>query len=296
MSKIYLQQAHWYITHTCNLTCQSCYSFNNFAISGHERWEDNEPFVAKWSELVHIEGFGILGGEPMGNPDCDKWVKGLRKYFPDTVDFKLFTNGTYLNKWKEQIKEWIDLKVTIAVHVHDIDEYDNIMACVKDILNDINYTTEKTGLDYPDYFDDYEEIVFVDGFPAFLLQKDVTFFKWGPTLKDDAFQFNNADPEVIHSHCSVCLKPCPYFYKGHMYKCGPIVGSSEFVKKYKVNDRAKELLLSYKPLSPYDEDLNIKVPSLVANHTAQCSLCPVYVNTDLTGLTPLSPKKRPVDF
>ena len=67
--KHHIEMGQWYITHTCNLACNNCLSYNNYKIGGHERWEDNEEFVKLWSERVYIEDCSIIGGEPFANPD-----------------------------------------------------------------------------------------------------------------------------------------------------------------------------------------------------------------------------------
>lgn len=290
MSKVLLNQAHWYITSTCNLTCSQCYSFNNFAVKGHERWIDNESFVVKWSKLVDISGFGILGGEPMSNPDCDLWVKGLRTHFSNTSDFKIFTNGTYLHKWKKQIKEWIDLGVIISVHIHNLSQYDKVISDIYSIINKYNYTTNKNGKQYPEYYDDYDFIIFINNKPAFLVEKDNYFVKFGPTYDKGIYKFNNSNAEDVHKSCPSLLKDCPYFFKGKLYKCGPVVGGREFIKKYKTEQYVKDLLDSYRPIS-LDDDVKTEIEKL-KNYIPQCSLCPFYnEDAELVNLMPMTTKK-----
>jgi organic radical activating enzyme len=95
-----LDYAEFYITNVCNLNCTNCNRFNNFNFTGHERWHEHVDDRAKWAELVDIKNIGILGGEPMLNPDFLKWVVGIAELWP-RAGITIITNGTQLDRWPE---------------------------------------------------------------------------------------------------------------------------------------------------------------------------------------------------
>ena len=46
--KILVPTLQWYISHTCNLTCTNCSNLNNFAITGHNVYDD--AIAATWAD------------------------------------------------------------------------------------------------------------------------------------------------------------------------------------------------------------------------------------------------------
>ena len=64
-----LPRVEFYITNVCNLNCDNCNRFNNFAFSGHYRWADYESSFKEWSKIIDFPEIAIIGGEPFANPD-----------------------------------------------------------------------------------------------------------------------------------------------------------------------------------------------------------------------------------
>jgi len=95
-----LDYAEFYITNVCNLNCENCNRFNNFNFSGHERWKSHCEEYQQWSKILDINRIGILGGEPMLNPDFLDWVEGVAELWPQ-ADITVITNGTQLHRWPE---------------------------------------------------------------------------------------------------------------------------------------------------------------------------------------------------
>ena len=89
----------FYITNVCNLTCNGCNRFNNYAFTGFQRWKDYQEDYEKWGERIDLPRLSILGGEPTLNPTFMDWFRGLRKIWPDSR-IEIVTNGTRLDKIK----------------------------------------------------------------------------------------------------------------------------------------------------------------------------------------------------
>ena len=67
--KILVHALQWYISHSCNLTCNNCSNFNNFAIKGNHTFETYKVQAQQWAEKLHVNDFCIIGGEPFVNND-----------------------------------------------------------------------------------------------------------------------------------------------------------------------------------------------------------------------------------
>lgn len=93
-----LDYAEFYITNVCNLNCVNCNRFNNFNFTGHELWHEHNKDYAEWAKLIDIKSIGILGGEPMLNPDFLLWVDGVATLWP-TATVNIITNGTQFHRW-----------------------------------------------------------------------------------------------------------------------------------------------------------------------------------------------------
>lgn len=258
--KHHIEMGQWYITHTCNLACNNCLSYNNYKIGGHERWEDNEEFVKLWSERVYIEDCSIIGGEPFANPDIHKWAMGVRKYF-DTQDLKVCTNGTYLDLHIDNIKKWIDAGIVLEIQYHDPIHKQKIDIAIQQILGS---NTHKISGDQwqsdPDYYEEFDEIYFVDNRVAIVVVGSFEFYTHTIDGEENA--------ELTHKLCA--WRDCHYFYKGALYKCGALVGAQGMADRY--NLKNADLIQQYRPVSIYDNDLGTKISSL-KNSVPQCAMC-----------------------
>ena len=270
MQKHKIKIAQWYISHTCNLSCKNCLSYNNFNISGHERWTDNVDYVRRWSELVEIEDLSIIGGEPLGNPDLNLWVTGVREYF-NTKDFKICTNGTQIERWIDYLPDWIDKGVVLEIHTHDKNLVSETWNNLRRAFKNIEYVK---GVDYTSntYYDEYNWVGLVNGKVAVLQSDDWNFFPWGVKGKNDAGEYELYETKAKITHALCQWNNCHYFYRGDLYKCGTLVGAQKFVTKYPVKKEHKDLILDYKPVSLYSNNLEDELQNL-KKFVPQCGLC-----------------------
>ena len=97
------------ITHHCNLNCRGCDHFSPLA---EERFYSLDCFnkdMRRLSELTegYVDRIGIMGGEPLLNPNVIQYLKITRECFPNTK-IRLVTNGILLDKQDENF--WLTLK------------------------------------------------------------------------------------------------------------------------------------------------------------------------------------------
>lgn len=129
LNRLYLQKAEFYITNVCNLNCPGCNSLSNFNFSGgDQKWEDYKDVYATWAKKLTVDDIGIIGGEPLANPDYINWAIGLRGLWPDAV-IGIATNGLLLNKTnKELYNVCKDYNISLIVSLHN----ENTATAIKD--------------------------------------------------------------------------------------------------------------------------------------------------------------------
>ena len=276
--KILVPTLQWYISHTCNLTCTNCSNLNNFAITGHNTYDD--AIAATWADKLHVNDFCIIGGEPFTNNGLNTWALGLRKHFT-CRDFRIVTNGTLLKKFAQDIPNWIANGITIEMSLHSEAHFERALADIDEILQGNYKKVNKIELQQLGVMNHiacgYEDAILVDDFPAFVINYKTKFYTWGVRgVKDGVWQFYDSDRELAHSNC--WHKDTPYIFEGKMYKCGTIVGAKGFAEKYNIRQRDRELIESYKPIDAMSNNLAEQIQEL--NYSiAQCTMCPNKSNT-----------------
>ncbi len=97
------------ISHHCNLNCKGCDHFSPLAEPGFYDLKEFKNDMSRLSELTDgfVDRIGIMGGEPLLNPDVLEYLKITRNYFPNTK-IRLVTNGILLPQQKEEF--WLTLK------------------------------------------------------------------------------------------------------------------------------------------------------------------------------------------
>ena len=96
--RLWLNYAEIYITNVCNLNCTNCNRFNNFNFTGHQRWDDYAEIYQRWAQLIDVKTIGVIGGEPMLNPDFPIWIDQVLALWTNSK-VRVITNGTQLARW-----------------------------------------------------------------------------------------------------------------------------------------------------------------------------------------------------
>lgn len=130
-----LDYAEFYITNVCNLNCVNCNRFNNFNFTGHELWHEHVRDYELWARLIDIESIGILGGEPMLNPEFLDWVRGIATLWPN-AKINIITNGTQFHRWPDlyELLEQFKGRVTVGISEHNFPNRDNTLNNIERFL------------------------------------------------------------------------------------------------------------------------------------------------------------------
>jgi len=84
-------------TQVCNLSCVGCTNYSDLTHSGYVPWAVMKDQLSAWLAVIDIPDFGIMGGEPLINPEIRQWLRGVRELMP-TSQIRFTTNGLLLDR------------------------------------------------------------------------------------------------------------------------------------------------------------------------------------------------------
>jgi hypothetical protein len=203
------------ITQVCNLTCDGCTNHSDLQHSGYVKWSDGKSQLERWLEVLNIPQFGIMGGEPLVNPQVNSWLAGVRELMPHSRIY-LFTNGLLLHKYPNIIETMQDLGdavLRITVHLEDA----RLKATISNILSRYRWEAYAENSTYAN--GGAEGHVFrwrtANGVELHI-KHPTTFVKSfrGPYKNMMPFESNAREAFAL------CVQQtCPLLYQGRIYKC-----------------------------------------------------------------------------
>jgi organic radical activating enzyme len=233
----------FYITNVCNLSCRGCNRFNDLNFKGHQRWADHAEAYEAWSKRLDLPRITILGGEPTLNPDLELWASNLRRLWPDAV-IMIQSNGTYQKEMHFDL--WFKYRVGFGLSLHD-----------------------------PNTAEEIKQHWFKNGQAMAGFIEAFTFHQSSVIEQDNKFTLHSSDPIKAFNACD--MKHDHTLYQGKLYKCPAMSNLPDFDQQFnlQLDDRQRELLYSYKPLTPdcSEEELQ-KFADTKDQHIPQCEFCP----------------------
>jgi hypothetical protein len=240
---------------------------------------------------------GILGGEPMLNPEFMQWTSGLLALWPHTP-LNILTNGTQLHRWPELYQIMLDnrdrMRLKITIHGLTI-KHDTIQK-IENFLQGPIYKRfdrnvfpdeawQKTwsiirGPDWPDCdnVDDYYAL------PEHIRDECEGQHDLGPQLWTDingvtvqvtlvnyfvkstlrpgqdlkTFTLHDSDPRRAVDNCM--SKFCHHFSRGRLHKCGVVGILPDFDQQFylDISENDRELINSYRPAETSWPDQQLK--------------------------------------
>lgn len=205
MTKLVLPFVETMITQSCNLSCAGCSNYSDLPHSGYLTWAEGSATIEPWLERVSIPDFGIIGGEPLMNPQVEQWLIGIRKLLPNS-QIRFTTNGLLLHRYPdllellEQIGNCV-FKITVHQSSPELENY------IKQVLDTHTWTT-----------------VVEHGITRYKSNNGVRFQIKRPNIFYKTFQGNYEDMRPHANSPSdafeVCTQQsCPLLYQGRLYKC-----------------------------------------------------------------------------
>lgn len=249
------------LTQVCNLSCEGCTNYSDLTHSGYVTWSQGRDWLEKWLERFDIPDFGIMGGEPLINPEIREWLYGVRKLMPNS-QIRVTTNGLLLNKHWDLIDLMHDLgnvSFKITVHVDDPQ--------LKDLIQRVYDRYEwKPVTEYG-----IDRHVTTNNF-RFHVRRPTHFVKTFRNTYHDMAPWNS-NPDNAFAQC--IQQTCPLLYQGRIYKCSTSALLKDVLNRF---DRP-----NYEQWEPYleegltpdstQEELQAFVDNFQQPHS-QCGQCP----------------------
>jgi uncharacterized Fe-S cluster-containing radical SAM superfamily protein len=261
MSKPILPFVETMITQVCNLSCTGCTNYSDLQHEGYVPWSQGRTWLEAWLKRIDIPDFGIMGGEPLINPEVNMWIQGVRDLLP-TSQIRFTTNGILLHKNLDIVDLLSDIGncvFKITVHEKDTDVED----AIKIIFGKYKWNTV-TEYGINRYITD-------NGF-RFQINRPKTFLKTYQGNYSNMTPHNNAPQDAF----DICCQPtCPLLYKGRIYKCSTSGLLKETLEKF--NNPNWEVWKSY-ITEGIDANCSTEELQTFINNFGQanelCSMCP----------------------
>jgi len=193
------------ITQACNISCAGCTNYSDLKHDGYVTWAQGREELSAWLERVDIPDFGIMGGEPLLNPECEQWIGGVRDLMPAS-QIRFTTNGLLLTENSriiDKLHEIGNCVVKITVHVDDA----KLETIIDSIRKRYTWTpVREFGIDR-----------WITGNNVrFQVNRPQVFYKTFVGSYAD-MQPHNSDPVAAFDMC--IQQTCPLLYQGKIYKC-----------------------------------------------------------------------------
>jgi organic radical activating enzyme len=260
MIKPVLPFAEIMVTQACNLSCHGCTNYSDLVHKGYLTWQQGREQIAPWLERLDIPDFGIIGGEPMLNPEIQQWLIGIRELLPKS-QIRFTTNGLLL-KNMDVIRLCHDIgNVVFKITKHlDSPEIDSIIDEINsnfewETVTEFGITRQKTS----------NNLRLQINQPKTFLKTYLGNYK---TMRP-----HNSVPEESFAIC--CQRTCPLIYNGKLYKCSTTGLLEDTLKRFGHLDDENWKPFLTSGLSPDCSDAELKefIDNFEKPHKT-CGQCP----------------------
>jgi len=230
--------------------------------TGYIKWEDTKRQLENWLKVIELDDFGIIGGEPLLNPEIREWIVGVRSLMPD-AQLRFTTNGLLLSKKfdiVDLLHEIGNCVFKITVHVDNKDLEDTINKIYKQYdfepVNEHGINRFKTTNNF-----------------RFQVNRPKTFVK---TYRNDYANMLPHDSNPIKSFDICVQQRCPLLYKGKIYKCSSIAMLNDTLTRFNKQDMGQwKEFVSYQGIAHDDDTANIqKFVDNFGKPESICKMCP----------------------
>jgi hypothetical protein len=208
MSKPVLPFVETMITYACNLSCAGCTNYSDYNMKGSVSWAQGREWIQAWLELLHIPDFGIIGGEPTLNPECEHWIYGVRELLPNS-QIRFTTNAVRFVEAPDVLDWCVDVGNTVFKF---------------SLHQDLPYAEAAVA----HVFDAYQwKPITEHGINRWIGPNGTRFQINSPRqfLKTYRGTFGNMQPHANNPREAFdqCVQQqCPLLYEGRIYKCSSI--------------------------------------------------------------------------
>jgi len=252
---------------SCNLSCTGCSNYSDLTHRGYLTWSQGRAQIEPWLERVNIPDIGIVGGEPLMNPDLESWILGMRALLPNS-QIRFNTNGLLLHKYPDIIRLFEEIGncvFKITVHVIDPVLEKNIQRI----------------------YDQYDwEPVTEFGVNRYRTKNNLRFHVKHPDVFFRAYRNDyadmlphNSDPAQAFELCY--QQTCPLMFDGRIYKCSSNGLLAQTLERHGWPNRTAWEPYIAPGLAPDCNDQELeKFISSFGSPESICGMCPSSQDTD----------------
>lgn len=215
-----------HVTHTCNLTCESCSHYANQGHHGHVSLDQARSWMEPWRTRLTPKKFSLLGGEPTIHPDLLGFIDLAREMWPQS-HLRLVTNGFFLHRHPELPKRVAldgNIGIYLSIH-HDSAEYRQKLAPILSLIQD------------------WETAY------GIRVQRFESFRHWTRRYHGEGAQMLPYDDALPRKSWEACpARYCPQLFDGKLWKCGPLAYLGLHDRKFPLSSEWRPYL-GYQPLA-----------------------------------------------
>jgi organic radical activating enzyme len=193
------------ITQVCNLSCLGCTNYSDLKHSGYVSWQDGHSSIVSWLEKIDILEFGLIGGEPLINPEWQEWLAGVRLLLPN-ARIRFTTNGLLLHKHPDLLEFLESLgNITFKITVHVLD------SALEHEINNLQH--KRSWQEVYEY--GINRWAGANGL-RLQINRPKKFIK---TYQDSYQNMRPWQSDSVKAFENCCQQTCPLLYQNRIYKC-----------------------------------------------------------------------------
>jgi|ETNvirnome_6_100_1030635.scaffolds.fasta_scaffold19804_2 MoaA/NifB/PqqE/SkfB family radical SAM enzyme len=275
---IEIPHLEWHISHSCNLSCESCIHFTNHNHSEVVSIEKLKEWYSLWNKKVSPKRMILLGGEPFLNKNIIDIVYLTKEMWtqPKESNYWITTNGLLLENYPDLPKALRDTKCMLQISIHGDESKKEYYKRIKKVFSLIEDWEKKYNIKFVECNTDEE-------FQKLQPTEDETYVIYRDMVSDwtrayDGFGINSApfEDNNIKQSWDNCVagQKCFQLYEGKIYKCCMTAYLNLQKNKYgNVLSKKWDPYLKYKPLESNCSDEDI-INFFKKEEEPVCGMCP----------------------
>ncbi len=210
--KFHIPYLETMLSYSCTLSCAHCSNYSDYGMKGgYVSWSQAKTWLDQWTSRMTIGTLGLIGGEPLLNPELEQWIYGIRNNYPD-IDIMLVTNVQLFmkNLWLlDTIEALGRFHLKFSVHQPSA-EY---------LKKSIEQVHSRFTWDIVEQNGSIEYYRYTNKKIEFQIVRDNRFLKSYAGNYSNMLPYSN-DPAAAFEICT--QQQCPLLEQGKLYKCSTV--------------------------------------------------------------------------
>jgi MoaA/NifB/PqqE/SkfB family radical SAM enzyme len=220
---IIVPHLEWHVSHSCNLTCESCIHFTNHNHNKIVSIEELKKWYSLWNKKISPKNMVLLGGEPLLNKDIIEIIYLTRQMWtqPQNGNYWITTNGLLLENHVNLPIALKETKCMLQISIHGNENTKEYYKRIEKVFSLVAEWDKKYNIKLVNCNSDEE---FANLQPneneTYVVYRDMVN-DWSRTYKGfgiNSLPFEDNDIKQSWNNC-VAGKKCFQLYEGKIYKC-----------------------------------------------------------------------------